>query len=109
MKAWTSTAAGKLVEAGKNDFSTVSGFGDVEMYSDDRVKVITAPGVEDGALIGYEITSQGRDPLQSLRFHLEEDIPVWLSELRVTVPSGSLRYFLNFPDRVEATSSAPNT
>lgn len=109
MKAWTISPGGKIMEAGKNDLAIISGFGDFELFSDDRAKVITAPGVEDGALVGYEITTEGREVLNSLRFRLEEEVPVWLNELRVSAPSGSLRYFINFPDRMEAASPGPST
>jgi hypothetical protein len=109
IKAWTIAPGGKVIETGKKDFATVAGFGDFEMYSDDRAKVLTTPSVEDGALVGYEVTREGREPLNSRRFSLEGEIPIWLSELRVSAPSGSLRYFVNFPDRVEVSTSDINT
>ena len=59
-------------------------------------------------MVGYEIVRSGRLPLAGERFMLEGLLPVRLGEVHVSIPSGSLRWFVNHPDRVEVVSQSPN-
>jgi len=108
IQTWAISSAGRVTQSGKKDLITAADFADFEVFSDDRVKVIRIPGAEDGSLVGYEITSQGHTPISGRSFRMEDEIPVRVSELHVSVPSGSVRWFVNHPDRVEVVSQSAN-
>ena len=108
IQTWTISPSGRVTQAGKKDVISEASFPGFEVFSDDRVKKIIVPGAEDGALVGYEIVTQGRIPINGERFLMERKIPVRLSELHVAVPSGSLRWFVNHPDRVQIVSQSSN-
>ncbi len=108
IQTWTISPSGHVTQSGKKDLITAADFADFEVFSDDRVKMIRIPGAEDGSVVGYEITSQGHIPISGRSFRMEDEIPVRLSELHVSVPSGSLHWFLNHPDRVQVVSQSAN-
>ena len=108
IQTWAISPSGHVTQSGKKDVITAADFADFEVFSDDRVKMIKIPGAEDGSLVGYEVSSQGRIPINGRRFRMEDEIPVRANELRVSVPSGSLRWFVNHPDRVEVVTQSPN-
>ena len=93
---------------GEKDVVTEAGFAGFEVFSDDRVKLIEIPGAEDGSLVGFEVVSQGRIPINGEKFRMEEEIPVLQGELHVSVPAASLRWFVNHPDRIEVVSQSSN-
>jgi hypothetical protein len=107
IQTWAISPSGRITQSGKKDLIIEAGYAGFEVFSDDRVKKIIIPGAEDGSLVGYEIVTQGRLPINGQRFPMEEKIPVRSSELHVSVPSGSLRWFVNHPDRVEVVSQSP--
>jgi hypothetical protein len=108
IQTWTISSSGHLTQSAKKDLITAADFSEFEVFSDDRVKMIKIPGAEDGSLVGYEITSQGHIPISGRRFRMEDQIPVRVSELHVSVPSGSLRWFENHPDRVQVLTQSSN-
>jgi hypothetical protein len=108
IQTWAISSAGRVTQSGKKDLISEAGYAGFELYSDERIKRVVIPGAEDGSLVGYEIVTQGRTPIKGRRFQMEEEIPTRLSELHVSVPSGSLRWFLNHPDRVEVVGQTPN-
>jgi len=108
IQTWTISPSGRVTQSGKKDVIDEAGYPGFVVYSDDRVKKIIIPGAEDGALVGYEIVTQGRIPINGERFPMESKIPVRMSELHVSVPSGSVRWFVNHPDRVEIVSQSPS-
>ncbi len=103
---WSLSPSGRVLQSDKKDITTRSDFASFELFSDAREKMVTIPGAEEGSLVGYEIVRQGRIPINSLRFALEDEIPVRQAELHVSAPSGSLRWFLNHPERVEVLSQS---
>ena len=105
---WAISPSGRVTQSGKKDLITGSDFASFEVFSDDRVKMIKIPGAEDGSLVGFEIVTQGRLPISGEKFRMEQEIPVRHSELHVSVPSGSLRWFVNHPDRVAVVSQSSN-
>lgn len=109
LHSWTIGRDGRVVESDKKDIVSQTNFAGFELYSDSKVKMISAPGAEDGSLIGYEIVTEGIDYIKSMQFSLERDIPVLFSEVTASVPMGSLRFFVNFPDRVEIVNQSANT
>jgi len=114
LQAWSISPSGKVEKTNKNDVVTRAGYAEFILYSDSRIKSVAIPGVQDGSIVGYEMVRQGKPVIRSERFALERDIPVWLSEVQVNVPAGSLRYFVNLPDRVQAVpqmnaTGAPTT
>jgi hypothetical protein len=108
IQTWSIAPSGKVTQSSKNDIITESTFGGFELYSDTKVKFIRAPGVEEGSLVGLEVVDTGRIPINGERFAFESDIPIHLAELRVTVPSGSLRWFTNHPDLVQVVTQTAN-
>ncbi len=106
IQTWSISASGHITQSGKKDLINEADYPDFAVFSDDRVKKIIIPGAEDGALVGYEIVTQGHIPIKGERFRMEQKIPIRMSELRVSVPSGSLRWFLNHPDRVQVVSQS---
>jgi hypothetical protein len=107
IQTWTISPSGRVTESGKKDLVSEAGYPDFVMFSDDRIKKIVVSSAEDGALVGYEIVTQGRIPINGERFLMESEIPIRASELHVSVPSGSLRWFVNHPDRVQVVSQTP--
>ena len=108
IETWAISPSGRVTQSGKKDLITASDFAGFEVFSDDRVKMIRIPGAEDGSLVGFEIVTQGRLPISGEKFRMEEVIPVRVSELRVSVPSGSMHWFINHPDRVKVLSQSSN-
>ena len=88
------------MQSGKKEVVTQASFAEFELFSDSRAKVLRAPNPEEGSLVGFEIVCQGRIPIVGKRFWLEDEIPVRQAELHVSVPSGSLHWFANHPDRM---------
>jgi uncharacterized protein DUF3857/transglutaminase superfamily protein len=107
IKTWTIASSGHVTPAGKKDLVTAAGFTAFDEFTDVRKKMIIPPGPEDGSLIGSEVITEGRLPISGEKFEMEEQIPVRLAELHVSVPSGSLRWFVNHPDRVQVMSQSP--
>ena len=108
IQAWTISPSGHITQSRKKDLTSVAGFTAFDEFSDERVKMIKAPGAEDGSLVGSEVVTQGRIPINGEKFRMEEEIPIRLSELQVSVPSGSMHWFINHPDRVRVLSQSPN-
>ena len=108
IETWAVSPSGRVTRSGKKDLTTVAGFTAFEAFTDVRVKSIKTPGAEDGSLLGFEIVTQGRLPISGMKFGMEDEIPVRVSELHVSVPSGSLRWFMNHPERVEVLTQSPN-
>ncbi len=109
IQAWSISSSGRVLQTDKKSLATEASYASFELFSDDRVKVLNIAGAEDGAVVGYEIVRSGRLPLSGQRFLVEGRLPVRLSEVHVSIPSGSLRWFVNHPDRVEVVSQTPNT
>jgi hypothetical protein len=108
IQTWSIAPSGKISLSSKKDIVTVAGFSQFEEFTDVRMKMIAATGVEDGSLVGSEVVTQGRIPINGKTFQMEEELPMRVRELHVSVPSGSLRWFVNHPDRVEVVSQSPN-
>jgi len=108
IQTWAISPSGHVTSSGKKDVASAAVIGGYELYSDSRVKVVQIPGAEEGSLVGYEIVTRGRIPINGERFPLEGLTPVRVSELHVSAPSGSLRWFVNHPDRVSVVSQSPN-
>jgi transglutaminase-like putative cysteine protease len=107
IQAWSISSSGRVLQTDRKSLATESSYPNFVLFSDDRVKVLTIAGAEDGAVVGYEIVRSGRLPLGGERFALEGLLPVRLGEVHVSIPSGSLRWFVNHPDRVEVVSQSP--
>jgi hypothetical protein len=108
IQTWSIAPTGKLTLSGKKDIVTIAGFGSFEEFTDVRLKRVSTPGAEDGSLVGSEIVTEGRIPISGEKFQMEEELPVRVRELHVSVPSGSLRWFLNHPDKVEVVTQSAN-
>lgn len=108
IQAWSISSSGHVIQSGKKDIVTAAAHAEFILFSDQREKLVHAAGAEDGSLVGLEVVRQGQLPIGGERFPLEDEIPIWLAELRVSVPSGSLRWFTNHPDRVDVVSQSAN-
>jgi hypothetical protein len=108
LETWAISPSGRVTQSGKKDLITGSDFANFEVFSDDRVKLIKIPGAENGSLVGFEIVTQGRLAISGEKFRMEQEIPLRQAELHVSVPSGSLRWFVNHPDRVKVVSQSSN-
>jgi hypothetical protein len=108
IQTWSIAPSGRVTLSGKKDLVTIAGFTAFEEFTDVRMKKISIPGAEDGSLVGYEVVTQGRIPISGEKFPMEEELPIRIRELHVSVPSGSLRWFVNHPDRVAVVSQSPN-
>ncbi len=108
IQTWAIAPTGKLTVSAKKDIVTIAGFGSFDEFTDVRLKKVSTPGAEDGSLVGSEIVTEGRIPISGEKFQMEEELPVRVRELHVSVPSGSLRWFLNHPEKVEVVSQSAN-
>src|ERR1700738_2587042 len=106
IQTWSISPSGRIMQSSKKDVATQASFAEFELFSDARAKVLRAPNPGEGSLVGFEIISQGRIPIIGKRFSLEDEIPVRQAELHVSVPSGSLHWFANHPDRMAAVSQS---
>ncbi|MBZ5643007.1 MAG: DUF3857 domain-containing protein [Acidobacteriia bacterium] len=109
IETWAIDPAGRVTPSSKKDISIVAAYAEFEMYSDSRAKVIEAPGAQDGSLVGYEIVSHGRIPIHGESFELEKEIPIHQAELHLTVPSGSMHWFSNHPDRMQVVEQSEHS
>jgi uncharacterized protein DUF3857 len=107
IQTWAIAPSGRVTQSSVKDVGTVPQLPEFDEFKDVRRRSIKIPGAEDGSLVGFEIVTQGRNPVAGRKFQMEEFIPVRLSELHVTVPSGSFHWFLNHPDRVTVVSQTP--
>lgn len=108
IQTWSIAPTGKITVSGKKDIVTIAGFGSFDEFTDVRLKRVSTPGAEDGSLVGFEIVTEGRIPINGEKFQMEEELPVRDRELHVSVPSGSLRWFLNHPEKVDVVSQSAN-
>jgi uncharacterized protein DUF3857/transglutaminase superfamily protein len=104
IQTWAISSSGHVTQSAKKDVVSAAVKAGFELFDDSRVKAIQIPGVDDGSLAGYEVVTEGRNLINGESFNMEDEIPTRLSELHVSVPSGSLKYFLNHPDRVQIVS-----
>jgi hypothetical protein len=109
IQTWTIAPSGRVTQSAKKDLVTQSAFAEFALFSDDRVKMVDIPGVEDGSLVGFEVVRQGRIPINGETFRMEDQIPILQGELHVSVPSGSLHWFVNHPDRLEIMNQSANS
>jgi hypothetical protein len=107
IQSWSISAGGRIVQSEKKDINTQGAFASFELFSDARVKYVNIPGADENSLVGFEIVREGRLPIQGEQFAMEDTIPIKQAEVRVSVPSGSLRWFVNHPDRIEVVSQSP--
>jgi hypothetical protein len=109
VQTWTIPPSGKVMQSNKKDVVTESAYAGFELFSDSKVKFIGAPGVEDGSLVGLEVVETGKIPIGGVRFAFEDEIPIHLAELHVSVPAGSMRWFSNHPDFVQVVDQSTNS
>jgi hypothetical protein len=109
IQTWAIDSAGHVTQSSKKDLVMGAAYADFIMFADDRVKMIPAPGAEDGSLVGYEVVSQGRIPINGEQFQIEKEIPVHQGELHLSVPTGSMHWFSNHPDRMEVVEQSEHS
>lgn len=107
IQSWSISPSGRVVQSEKKDINTQGAFASFELFTDARVKYVNIPGAEENSVVGFEIVREGRLPIQGQQFAMEDTIPVKRVEVHVSVPSGSLRWFVNHPERVEVVSQSP--
>ncbi len=85
--AWTIDPQKREYELRQKDFREVGGFGEL-LYSDVHYLVAQAPVSEPGSVVAFEYEVERRNWFNELDWNFEEDIPVELAELVVSLPSG---------------------
>jgi hypothetical protein len=108
IQTWSIAPTGKIIASSKKDIVTEAGFSAFEEFTDVRVKKVSTPGAEDGSLVGFEVVTEGHIPIGGEKFQMEDELPIRQRELHVSVPSGSLHWFLNHPEKVEVVSQSAN-
>src|SRR5205085_2035202 len=106
IQAWSISPSGRVMQSSKKDVVIQASFAEFELFSDSHEKRVRVPNPEEGSLVGFEVVRQGRIPIGGMRFWLEDELPMRQAELRVTIPSGSLRWFANHQDRMEVVSQS---
>lgn len=106
MRSWTIAPSGRVSKTDKKDIVSEALYAGFEEFTDVHVKSVDPSNANDGSLIGTEVITEGRRAIAGDSFNMEEPIPVRLSELHVSVPSGSLRWFTNHPERVKVVSQS---
>jgi hypothetical protein len=109
IQTWAIDSSGRVIPSTKNDILSVAAMEGFVLFSDDRFKTIKIPGAQEGSLVGYEVVEQGRIPINGQVFMMEDNIPVLQSELHMSVPSGSMHWFANHPDRMEVVNQSENS
>ena len=106
IQTWSIAPTGKMTVSSKKDIVTVAGFSAFEEFTDVRLKKVSTPGAEDGSLVGFEVVTEGHIPIGGEKFQMEDELPIRQRELHVSVPSGSLHWFLNHPEKVHVVSQS---
>jgi len=76
IQTWTIAPSGRVTQSAKKDLVTQSAFSEFALFSDDRVKMIDIPGVEDGSLVGFEVVRQGSIPINGETFRSSMGYPI---------------------------------
>lgn len=87
IRCWSIDHAGKEFELKDKDFVERGMFG-FELYTDLRARTGTCPAAEAGSIIAFEYEVQRHDWVSEFEWRFQEDIPVRLSHVVLTVPPG---------------------
>jgi hypothetical protein len=98
--AWTIAASGQQFEAKDTDFHDVGVYGDVDMQSADRIRLLNPPANDPGAMVVCETDVHLRPYMTSEDWQIQLPIPVADEALEIDLPAGG--HFAQSWSRYEA-------
>ena len=87
LRGWSITAAGQEYEAKDKDALERSS-STYEVYSDEKQKILTLPGADVGAVVGFEYEHKERPYLFQTEWYIQQRLPVETSHFVLQIPSG---------------------
>lgn len=100
LKGWSIPPSGKPYETGLKDAVETSPY-NYELYSDQRLKVLTIPAADPGSVIGYEWTHRERPDFLEQDWSFQRSIPMEEARFTLILPSGweFAAYWRNHPEQ----------
>jgi transglutaminase-like putative cysteine protease len=86
--AWTIAAGGQQFEAQNSDFRDLGAYGDIDMQSDDKFRVLNPPAADPGAVVVCETEVHLRPYITSEDWQIQQSIPVADESLELDLPAG---------------------
>lgn len=86
-RAWSIDAAGNEYEVRDREAVETQPF-DYELYSDVKAKLMRFPAADVGSVVAYEFTRIEKPFLLESSWYFQEDVPVLLARLELTLPAG---------------------
>jgi hypothetical protein len=107
LKGWSIPPNGKPYEVGLKDALETSPY-NYELYSDERLKVLTIPAADPGSVIGYEWTQRERPDFLEQYWSFQRPIPVEDARFTLMLPPGweFATYWRNHPEQKPQTGTA---
>lgn len=86
--SWTITADGRQFQAKDTDFRDVGAYGDQDMQSTDRFRLVNPPGSDPGAVVVCETETHLRPYMDEEEWEIQTSIPVVSEALELALPPG---------------------
>jgi hypothetical protein len=88
MRAWLIRPSGEVKKYGKDETADIA-LVDNDIYNEARMRLISAKSdAEPGAIFGYEAVTEERSVFTQFDWFFQEQMPVLLSRIAVTLPKG---------------------
>jgi len=87
-RSWTIAPDGRQFQAMETDFKDVGDFGDRDMQSSDRFRVVTPPGADPGSVVVCEMEGNLRPYMSDEDWQIQLPIPVVDEALELVLPPG---------------------
>ncbi len=94
-RAWTITATGRQFLAMPSDFKDVGDYGDVDMQSTDRFRILNPPAADPGSVVACETEKQLPPYFSSKDWQIQQSFPVVFESLELALPPGG-RYAVSW-------------
>jgi hypothetical protein len=111
LKGWSIGAKGEEYEVKEKDAVESAQFDGMILYSDDRMKTLSIPGVEPGVVIGFEYVHKERPTIDQAVWYLQRGIPVVRSHFTLRLPPGweFATTWVNYPEQKPIVESSHET
>jgi len=86
LQARTILPSGKILMVKDEDIYDISLYPDFMLYSDQRAKLFTFPGIENGSIVEYEYGVNYNGHTYGSAWNFQEGVPVLLSRYSLTIP-----------------------
>jgi hypothetical protein len=86
--SWTVAGDGRHLQAMDTDFTDVGAFGDADMQSTERFRILKPPGSDPGAVVTCEIERHLRPYMNSHVWQIQDEIPTVDEALELALPPG---------------------